>query len=576
LQIINVKIVSIVIFSILLLTTSAFLSNYAKGQATAAKKPFLSEQPIQKKQNIISKMSGLPSLLLAQKNGLNEIQGKKIIGFRTNVTTIAASKNITQFTKENATALAGENETAFATRITDKAIDSNPVFNENEPSIAAHPTKTDLVLAVSHRYDTGVVSCVVYRSTNTGATWRGPISLPLLHPGNQCSDPVIRWAPEDGSSPHDPNSSIRAYAVYMSIGGDGDTSDIVVSHSDDNGLTWSSPVVAIAGNTDGSIFPDKPWVATNYNFPSSDRSKNDRVFVTSTIFHSTGQCDIVFSRSLDGAESFPNRNSPSILSTSATCDPVLQGSRPAGGNLNDVLVCWFNSGTDGFLTGKFDERCRTSTNNGAAFGPEVTAVDGRSFELPYSKCPSSQYDRWWGGMYPSIEITRDGVAHMVYAADPTPGDADGECGDIFYARSTIAPYDIWTPLALQPRLNDDHTVSAQGFPTITSKMVTGGSILVAAWYDGRNSVPSGTPNLVYDTYTATNDPSWNGKPNQRISDVSSLSDFFIGDYFDASASRVFDSLLAHIIWTDRSDKADVFDSEDDVATDILRLTSPPQ
>jgi hypothetical protein len=129
------------------------------------------------------------------------------------------------------------------------------------------------------------------------------------------------------------------------------------------------------------------------------------------------------------------------------------------------------------------------------------------------------------------------------------------------------------PLIFQPKLNDDPLGMAQGFPTITSKMVTGGSILVAAWYDGRNSRVSS----YYDIYTATNDPSWNGKANQRISDVSSLTDdLFIGDYIDASTSRVIESLLAHIIWTDRSDKTDESDSKDDIATDILRLTSPPQ
>jgi hypothetical protein len=170
------------------------------------------------------------------------------------------------------------------------------------------------------------------------------------------------------------------------------------------------------------------------------------VFVTSTILHVIGQCDIVFSRSLDGAESFPNRDAPTILATSATCEPVLQGSRPAGGSINNVLVCWYNSGTDGWLTGRFDEKCRSSSNNGVSFRPEVTAVSSFRYELPYYKCPSSSFERWWGGMFPSIEITRDSVAHMVYAADPTAGDTDSECGDIYYARSTVSDYDIWTPI----------------------------------------------------------------------------------------------------------------------------------
>jgi hypothetical protein len=230
----------IVTFTILLLLGS-FLSNRAHGQAMASKKPFLNTEPLQKKESIISKMSGLPSLILAQKNGLNEIKGKNITAFNVNATASASSSNLTEFTKENATALAAKNATGFATRVPERVIHSSPVINENGPSIAAHPTRSDLVLAASQTDDnSGSISCVVYRSTNTGAAWRGPISLPLLRPGDQCSHAVVRWAPADGASPHDPNSQMRAYVVYMSIRGDSSTSDIVVSHSDDGGLAWSS------------------------------------------------------------------------------------------------------------------------------------------------------------------------------------------------------------------------------------------------------------------------------------------------------------------------------------------------
>ena len=67
------------------------------------------------------------------------------------------------------------------------------------------------------------------------------------------------------------------------------------------------------------------------------------------------------------------------------------------------------------------------------FSNEITAVDDRN-EVPYWKCPDQSYHRVFPAMT-SIEITPNGVAHMVYSADPTPGDSDGECADIYYAKS---------------------------------------------------------------------------------------------------------------------------------------------
>jgi len=46
--------------------------------------------------------------------------------------------------------------------------------------------------------------------------------------------------------------------------------------------------------------------------------------------------------------------------------------------------------------------------------------------------------------------------------------------------------------------------------------------------------------------------------------VSSLSDWvFIGDYIDSAATM----RRYHLVWTDRADKLDIFDPEDDVFAD---------
>jgi hypothetical protein len=71
-----------------------------------------------------------------------------------------------------------------------------------------------------------------------------------------------------------------------------------------------------------------------------------------------------------------------------------------------------------------------------------------------------------------------------------------------------------------------------------------------------------SPNLYYDIFSAKKGLGSSGWfPNQRVSDMTSIVDFvFIGDYFDLAANDQF----VFGIWTDRRDKTDIFDFEDDV------------
>src|SRR5215831_13809392 len=96
---------------------------------------------------------------------------------------------------------------------------------------------------------------------------------------------------------------------------------------------------------------------------------------------------------------------------------MIQGSHPAGGVGGDVLVAWYNSGTDGFLRGSFEVETRRSSDHGATFDPVVVATTD-AFELPRFWGPLCFYHRWWGGMFPSLAMDRQGGAHIAYAHNP--------------------------------------------------------------------------------------------------------------------------------------------------------------
>lgn len=540
------------IFLISILVSALVITNAKESMDTGIKKPFLAEKSVKEIEDTISKMSIRPMLLLAKANNIPVIRGKNI-----------NLNNKPDFSNINSILMV------------DVPVGADPNAHENEPSIAAKPNRANILVAASHSLPDPV--CKAFRSNNGGSSWSS-VNLPLLNPTDFCSDPVVRWAP-DGS---------KVYAIYMSIRSDFSTDDIVVSKSFDNGATWSRVIVAIPGYPN-IIFPDKPWGDVHTSFNSG--FSNNKLYVTSTRFTTVGE-DIAFASSTNGANSF----SPVkiLASSSGLFAPVLQGSRPIGGKPTnktngDILVCWYNSDRDGFIYGSFSIKCKSSSNYGKNFGSEITAMDTSTFsnfEIPYYLGPNSQFHRWWGGMFPSLTITADGNAHMVFAAAPVDNNIDtntGENGDIYYIQKS-PPYDIgsWaTPF----RLNNDSSDRAQGYGTITGKQTSSsGPILVASWEDHRNSpfdpIPgiecgfNGTGNdsgvnCIYDIFYTKSSTGW-GTSNEKLNTIPSVSDYsFIGDYIDSTSNNVLSDARSHVIWTDRRTKTSIFDFEDNTFTDSV-------
>ena len=471
---------------------------------------------------------------------------------------------------------------AGAGKLTDVPI-ANTTFEEDEPMVAANPKDKKFLVAGSHKIGSFPgqgfrVRCAAYASSDRGATWSAGVLLQQIQ--GQCSDPVVAYAPDVS----------RAYYAYMDVfsqltfpGGRPTITerfDILVSHSDDNGATWSAPVVALVGQTLILKFSpfqiiqpgfdyDKPWINTHV-----DAGESNWVYVTATRFNNftpgLSPIAIHFTRSNNKGASFA---APATLEN-ASGNVVIQGSHPAGGVGGDVLVAWYNSGTDGFLIGSFQIHTRRSSDHGATFDPVVVAATD-SFELPFFLGPLGFYERWWGGMFPSLAIDAGGGAHIVYTHDPvnprTPaGFASAESGDIRYISSDGPPYIFWSaPITV----NDDGLERAQGYPAINTQH--NGTVDVV-WYDHRlsptlsNSTQfqcfvqgiCNSSNLHYDVFYARKVPGQSGFfDNFRVSDTSSIVQFdFIGDYIGLAANDT--DLFA--VWTDRRNRTSIFQTDNDV------------
>lgn len=427
----------------------------------------------------------------------------------------------------------------------DKPIGIHPTKHENEPTVVANPKNRTKLVAGSHYFGLPAPTtnvCVVYTSSDGGQTWSAPMPLPFMTPASSHSDPVLAYSP-DGD---------RVYYACMDIK-PGLDYDIVVFYSDDDGQTWTGPIVALDGQP-GQFVYDKPWIGTH-----NDDDEDDWVYVTATQFDLTGSNPdhIAFARSGNKGQTW---SGPTLLDA-AVFPIVVQGSRPIGGKDDDVLVAWYHSGSDGWLNGSFEIRVRHSPNHGASWGPIVTAVVDQ-YELPFWLGPFAGYHRWWGGMFPDVEIDNHNRAHIVYTHDPVENlpypfavSLTPEDGDIRYITSAGPPYNSWSsPITL----NDDGLERAQGYPAMETMRVGKGTTVHVIWEDHRLST---TDNLYYDMFGDAKLGIFGWLGNFRFTDFSSINDWiFIGDYNDITASGG----LVFAVWTDRRHQGSIFAFEDNV------------
>jgi hypothetical protein len=217
-----------------------------------------------------------------------------------------------------------------------------PTNKQNEPTVAVDPTNTSRLIAGSNdeqlqppcgpgpvrgtvpasdcSFFPGVGTSGIYLSSDGGQSWtnHGLLDQQASWAGTGVisdGDPVITFGPKpDGKGGFSYAHGARAYyaslATISSLKG---FEHIVVSYSDDDGATWSAPVLA-TNRTNAAQFNDKNWVTV-------DRSTSSpyfgRVYVSWTAFRSAtatgyGNEPTMVATSTDGGASFgaPNQLSP--------------------------------------------------------------------------------------------------------------------------------------------------------------------------------------------------------------------------------------------------------------------------
>ncbi len=185
-------------------------------------------------------------------------------------------------------------------------------------------------------------------SSNRGASWSDPLRVDI---DDLYIVQDIDFAASDGSL-------YVLWSDYENRSGSGTDYDVWLVSSDNNGGTWSSPVLVTSGSD-----------ATSY-YPRLVASGSD-VHVTWLEYDSANLVySAYYSRSTNGGTSF-------IGSEKMSGDSEVDYTVVAADDSNNVIVAW-NDDTDGDLVADA-VTARVSSTNGATFGTELTLSDGGDY-----------------------------------------------------------------------------------------------------------------------------------------------------------------------------------------------------
>lgn len=317
---------------------------------------------------------------------------------------------------------------------------------------------------------------MVSRSTDNGATWTAPA---FLNP-NYDTDGAGDWTPQvitDGLG-----HWIVVWASLADIAGSGMDRDIFLSHSTDNGVTWTAPALLNSNGTTDSRMDSAPQLAT------------DGLGYWITVWESYEDLagagtdlDIILSYSTDDGATW---SAPEPLNSNATTDSGDDGqARIATDGAGNWVVVWYTG--DDFLADGTDvdvAYCR-STDNGATWTPPALLDPNGSSDSATDIRPDIATDR--AGNW--TIVWECGIDVLGVGTD----------SDIFISRSTDNGASWTSPVSL-----NTNAASDSGSDYDPEIMTDGMGEWVAVWSSTEVILGAGTDSDLFVSYSLDNGATW--------------------------------------------------------------------
>ncbi len=382
-----------------------------------------------------------------------------------------------------------------------------PTNKQNEPTIAVNPTNSQLLIGGSNdeqrqppcgpgpvrgnvpssdcSFFPNVGTSGVYTSSNGGTSWtnRGLlddqaswIASDLVSDG----DPVIVYGPKPTRNGFSYANGARAYYATLASYKDGRSPYpvnkapelLAVSYSDDNGITWSAPVIATT-KSNPNDFNDKEsfWVDNLASSPYFGRAYMSWTEFRSATGTGNGSEPVMVTLSSDGGNTFAAPKQLSPAGNNGTGNGR-QGSVVRSGPDGSVYVAWEQASS---------QVLSISRNGGTSWSSEITIGAVTDIQDPI----------------PGANFRTDSFATI--AADPRSGS------------TTL--YASWAT-----RINNVGRIVVS---TSSNKGLTWGAAVVVsgaegyAFFQGLDVAPNGRVDLGYQAMTAIN-PNTFGTGNAAI------------------------------------------------------------
>jgi hypothetical protein len=152
--------------------------------------------------------------------------------------------------------------------------------------IAVNPLNPKQLLTGGMDYDCRKSLQSFWTSSDGGSTWAGGCAPLAKGARNGAGDAVVAY---------DLNGT--AWRGGLNVRGSG-RSEVVVSSSSDNGMTWSASTVAVAVP---KLLSDKPWLAID---TSANSPGKNTLYISSTQFDSDNNSQIYVTHSSDGGQTW--------------------------------------------------------------------------------------------------------------------------------------------------------------------------------------------------------------------------------------------------------------------------------